>query len=305
MSRNQGQGNDWGRRAAEYLRGNLLGLVAIFIALSGTAYANLKVGPGDIDRNAVRAGHIAKKHIRAKHLARNAVRAPHLAKRAVRPRHLLPGMIKNWAIADGAITADKLAEDVADSLTPDPSLIDGRAMGGDLTGAFPNPLIAPDAVTSSKIEDGAIGSAKLADNSVTSAKIGPMAVGNGQIDIGAITPEKIQNAAVGTEKIANDAITSDKLGPNSLRGRHFFNSGTIEIAVGGNIQPGSCSGFYITQTPPGPAVAVASLAPGAAAGLVATVSYFNNTAQLGVRICNLTAAPLPYPDYFNYLYIEL
>lgn len=284
----------WGLAAAEYLRRNVLGLVAIFIALSGTAYANLKVGAGDIDRNAVRAGHIAKKHVRAKHLARNAVRSPHLAKRAVRPRHLMPGSIKGWAIADGAITAGKLGEDVAGMLVPDPSLIDGRAMGGDLTGTFPNPEIAP----------GAVGTDKLDDDSVTAEKIGPLAVGTGQIDDGAVTPAKIQSAAVQTQKLADDAVTSAKLGPRSLRGRHFFRSGTY-VPDPGMIAPGACTGMNLFETPSGPAVAVASLAPHASPGLVATTGYHLNTSQLGVRICNLTAATLPVPNYVNYLFIEL
>ena len=157
-------------------------------------------------------------------------------------------------------------------------------MGGDLTGAFPDPEIAPAAVTS--------------------GKLAPMAVGAGAIANGAITPVKLQDGAVGTAKIENDAVTTAKLGPKSVRGRHFFNSGTLNLSPG-TIAPGSCTGMTLTTSPPGPGVAVASLAPQASAGLVANTGYLNNQAQLGVRVCNLTAAALPVPDYVNYLFIEL
>lgn len=286
--------NSWGRVATEFLRRNVLGLIAIFIALSGTAYANMKVGAGDIERNAVRAANIAKKQVRAKHLARNSVRPAHLAKRAVRPRHLLPGGVKGWAIADGAITTDKLAEDVASKLVPDPSLVDGRAMGGDLTGTFPNPEIAP----------GAVDTLKLSEQSVTTEKIAPLAVGTAQLNDGAITPTKIQNAAVGTQELADDAVTNAKLDTNSVRGRNFFNSGTYELSPG-TINAGSCTGFTLFPAPPGPAVGLASLSPGAEPGLVAVVGYFNNQSQFGVRVCNMTATSLPRPASFNWLFIAI
>jgi hypothetical protein len=281
-------GSGFAERLTEYLRGNVLGLIAIFIALSGTAVANFKVGSSDIARTAVRAGHIAKKQVRAKHLARNAVRPPHLAKRAVRPRHLMPGAVKNWAIANGAITADKLADDVgregpAGPTGPtgpqgppgDPASVDGNPMGGDLTGAFPDPSIAAGAVTA------------------------------GKIDNGAITPVKLQNAAVQTNKIADGAVTAEKLAEESVRGRNFFISGTYQLNNPGSIAAGACSGMYLFRSPGGPAVGVASLAPQTPAGVFATVNYLNNAAQLGVRICNTTASAVAYPAYFNYVFIEL
>jgi hypothetical protein len=82
--------------------------------------------------------------------------------------------------------------------------------GGDLTGTFPNPLIAPNAVGSAEIEDGAIqtpdiagsavGSFAVADNSLFAADLGPTSVRASEIDTNAVGAFELANtiAVVGT-----------------------------------------------------------------------------------------------------------
>lgn len=99
----------------------------------------------------------------------------------------------NLGIANGAITADKLA---ANAVTADK--IAANAVTAD--------KIAADAVTADKIQNGAVGADKLAANAVTADKIAANAV----------TADKIQNGAVGADKLAANAVTADKIAANAV-----------------------------------------------------------------------------------------
>jgi hypothetical protein len=67
---------------------------------------------------------------------------------------------------------------------------------GDLTGQYPAPTIADNAVTTAKIADNAVTTAKIADNAVTTAKVA--------------------DNAVTTAKIADAAVRAGALGPTQV-----------------------------------------------------------------------------------------
>lgn len=71
-------------RVGTHARRHLVAFAALFIALSGSAYAAGDVGPRDIAKGAVKAKHIAKKAVRAKHIRKNSVFTKHVKKGGLR-----------------------------------------------------------------------------------------------------------------------------------------------------------------------------------------------------------------------------
>src|SRR5436190_2383229 len=92
------------------------------------------------------------------------------------------------------------------------------AAGGDLAGStYPNPVIAPLAVGTSKIADSAISTVKLLDGSVSTLKIVDNAVQTAKIQDGAVTSAKIADGTIVNGDIADNTIWGDsKLANNSI-----------------------------------------------------------------------------------------
>lgn len=73
--------------------------------------------------------------------------------------------------------------------------------GGDLTGTYPNPEIADNAVKSNHIENGEVKTEDLDNNAITSIKIADNAV----------TTSKVTNGAINTSKLDDGAVTAPKI----------------------------------------------------------------------------------------------
>ena len=86
--------------------------------------------------------------------------------------------------------------------------------GGDLTGTYPNPTIAADAVTSTKIADSAVTTSKIAADAVTSAKILDGTVGTADLADDSVTAAKVQFNYAGSSTEGGAATTATALAAN-------------------------------------------------------------------------------------------
>jgi uncharacterized protein YjbI with pentapeptide repeats len=87
----------------------------------------------------------------------------------------------------------------------------GGSAGGGLTGTYPNPTIAADAVSSGNIVDGSVTSADIRDTTVNTADLKDDAVTSAKILDGAVTSADIRDTTVNTADVKDAAVTAPKL----------------------------------------------------------------------------------------------
>ena len=131
---------------------HVIALVALFVALGGTAFAAAKIGTNDIQNK--------------------AVTKPKIDKQAVSTNRIADLAVKTKKLADEAVTVDKLG---SQSVTTDKL--------ADL--AVTTPKIADQAVGTDKLADSSVNSAKIQDAQVRAAELGPTQLATSTVNVAA------------------------------------------------------------------------------------------------------------------------
>jgi trimeric autotransporter adhesin len=194
---------------------NVLSCIALFVALSGAAYA---------------ATTIAKKSVKTRHLAKGAVTTQKLRNGAVTAAKLRNGAVIGAKIAAGAVGSTQLA--------------DGGVRSADLGGGV---------VTSGKLKDGAVTTEKIANGAVTSSKLGTGSVTAGKIQDGAVTAAKLA-PAFNAQLVKNVSYVSKSSGAVSTTSPQAVTAecpaGKQAIGGGARIVPGDAAVVQLTETIP-------------------------------------------------------
>ena len=133
---------------------NAISCIALFVALSGAAYAAKTT----------------------------------LGNKAVKTRNLANGSVKTLKLANGAVTALKLRNGAVTGLKIAPGAVGSTQIAN---GAVRSAALGGGVVTEGKLKNGAVTEAKLFNSAVTNSKLGPNAVATGKIQDGAVTSAKL------------------------------------------------------------------------------------------------------------------
>ena len=157
-----------GRR---FTSAHAIALLALFVALGGSAYAVSSINGALLKRGSVPGSKLKKNAVTSAKLASNAVTSAKIANGAVRAADLAAGAVGTANLADSAVASGKLA---------DSAVASGKLAGGAVTGA----KLAGDSVDGSKVADGSIGSADLTPFSFTVPTLQNGWAGNAPVGFG-------------------------------------------------------------------------------------------------------------------------
>ena len=184
-------------RISRHIRSNLVGYAALFVALGGTAWAANGPLAG---RNTVGSAAIIDRQVTRADVAAGAITSTKVANGTLRRADFAHGTLLRGPRGPLGPQGPQGSQGSQGPKGPDgprgPQGPPGPASGGgppsgpaggDLAGAFPNPLVAANA----------IGSAEVAADSLTAADLGPGSVGTSEVADNTLTGTDIDESTLG------------------------------------------------------------------------------------------------------------
>ncbi len=249
-------------------------------AVTTDKIADDAVTTGKITDAAITNSKLATWAVSAGKIADDAVTTSTISDENVTTSKLSNGAVTNEKLGTSSVTDDKVANGISyTKLTGAPtSLPPSGAAGGDLSGStYPNPVVAANAITTTKINNGAVTTAKIADANVTNGKLADGSVSSAKIQDGAIVNADVATgAAIDYSKLnlansivaadlTTNAVTNAKIADNAISATKIADGAilTIKLADGSVLTAKIADGAITTPKIADGNVTTAKIADGA------------------------------------------